>query len=211
MKKKKLIILTGPQGAGNHLFSKCFATSHDIGGWKDLLSVYWQGHHHEPFNDVWQSNRSLNINDFDGFDYWVTSVSIPYIKNGQLELPHIFDFYNSAVSLGVDVKIGVISRDKNILELQQTRVRGTPTLSQFIDYFYDHQLPMHYLSHETLILHKAKYMNYVCNLFDFPSINITKINKILETSNTNKKYIKDIDTYWLDNEVHTATFESKTI
>jgi hypothetical protein len=45
---KKLIILIGPQGSGNHLFSKCFMTSSKIGGWKELLTTYWQGHHKEP-------------------------------------------------------------------------------------------------------------------------------------------------------------------
>jgi|SaaInlV_150m_DNA_3_1039698.scaffolds.fasta_scaffold01908_3 hypothetical protein len=206
---KKLIILSGPQGSGNHLFSKCFATVDQIGGWKELLSTYWQGHHKEPFNEVWQRNRDLLLSDFDGYDYWVTSVSVPFAKNGVLELPHVFDFYNSAVALGIDVQIGLISRDKNILELQQTRVREKPTLGQFINYFYDQNIPLHYISHETLILHGAKYMNYVCNLFGFPQIHTNKVNAIVEGSNSNKKYIRNVEEYWLDNEVNKAVSESK--
>jgi len=159
---KKLIILTGPQGAGNHLFSKCFATSDKIGGWKGLLENYWQGHHKEPFSEIWQRKRDLTIEDFNGYDYWVTSISIPYINNGKLTIPHIFDFWNTAVSLGVEPCLGLITRDINILKEQQKRVRGEETLNKFINYFYDQNLLLHYLSHESLVMHKSNYMNYVC-------------------------------------------------
>ena len=206
---KKLIILTGPQGSGNHFFSKCFATSNEIGGWKTLLNTYWQGHHHEPFNEVWQRNRDLCIEDFHGYNYWVTSISVPFVHNGEIGLPHIFDFYNQAIALGVDTQIGLITRDMNILESQQTRVRGEPTLSQFMHYFNDRMLPMHYLSHETLALHKANYMNYICELFGFPKLDKDKVNAITNSSNANKKYIKDVAEHWLDDEVHKATNESK--
>ena len=206
---KKLIILTGPQGAGNHLFSKCFATSDEIGGWKGLLNDYWQGHHKEPFNEVWQGHRDLDIDDFDGYDYWVTSVSIPYVKNGELNVPDIANFYNQVIALGVHVQIGLISRDKNILEAQQIRVREEFTLPQFMNYFADRMLPIHYLSHETLVLHKANYINYICNLIGFPNLNISSINEVLVDSNANKKYINHVDEYWLDNHVHLSISESK--
>jgi hypothetical protein len=206
---KKLIILTGPQGAGNHLFSKCFATSDKIGGWKELLDTDWQGHHTEPFNEVWRGKRDLAIDDFDGHDYWVTSISIPYVKNGHLEIPHIFDFFNTAVSLGVETQLGLITRDINILRKQQKRVRGEETLDKFIGYFYDQKLPLHYLSHESLAMHKAKYMSYVCKLYGFPVVDIKKVESILAGDNANKKYIKYIDEHWLDEEVNKATKESR--
>jgi hypothetical protein len=199
---KKLIILTGPQGAGNHPFSKCFATSNEIGGWRALKKHYWKGHHTEPFNEVWQQKRSLTINDFEGYDYWVTSISIPFVKNGILALPHIFDFWNTAISLGVEPQLGLITRDIDILKEQQKRVRGEETVDKFIDYFYDQNLPLHYLSHESLVMHKSKYMNYVCKLYGFPPLINNKVDAILGDTNANKKYIKYVDDYWLDDEVH---------
>lgn len=207
---KKIIILTGPQGSGNHLFSKCFAVSDEIGGWKSLLSNYWLGHHHEPFNEVWQGKRELSLSDFDDHDYWVTSVSIPYVKNGVLALPHIFDFYNTAISLGIEPQLGLITRDINILKAQQKRVRGEETLDKFIGYFYDHNLPLHYLSHESLVMHKSKYMNYVCNLYGFPKLDSNKVDAVLGDTNANEKYIKTVDEYWLDKEVHKAINESRS-
>jgi hypothetical protein len=207
---KKLIILTGPQGAGNHLFAKCFATSDEIGGWKELNKHYWKGHHTEPFNEVWQQKRSLTIDDFNGHDYWMTSISIPYVKNGHLEIPHIFDFFNASVSLGIETQLGLITRDINILKEQQKRVRGEETIDKFIGYFYDQNLPLHYLSHESLVMHKSKYMNYVCGLYGFPTINKNKVDAILKGDNANKKYIKHVDEYWLDDEVHKTVLESKS-
>ena len=202
-------MLIGPQGSGNHLFSKCFASSDKIGGWKTLNEHYWKGHHTEPFNEVWQGKRDLSIDDFNGYDYWVTSVSMPFVCDGELALPHVHDFYNQAVALGVDARLGLITRDKNILELQQARVRNKPTLPQFMQYFNDRMLPMHYLSHETLVLHKQNYMNYICELFGFPSINANTIKAVLAGSNANKKYIKNVEEHWLDAEVHLATADSK--
>ena len=34
---KKLLIITGPQGSGNHLFSRILSTGTQVGGWKGLL------------------------------------------------------------------------------------------------------------------------------------------------------------------------------
>jgi hypothetical protein len=70
-------------------------------------------------------------------------------------------------------------------------------------------LPLHYLSHETLVLHGATYMNYLCNLYDFPALDAKKVNNIVKDSNSNKKYINDIEEHWLDKKVNEATEESK--
>ena len=47
---KTLAILTGPQGSGNHLWSKIFSLHEDVFGWKSLLDNYWEAHRYsEPF------------------------------------------------------------------------------------------------------------------------------------------------------------------
>jgi hypothetical protein len=60
-------------------------------------------------------------------------------------------------------------------------------------------------------MHKAKYINYICRLYDFPALDSKKIDDILKDDNANKKYIKHVDEYWLDEEVDNATKESITL
>ena len=56
----KLIILTGPQGSGNHLFSKVLALNPAVHGWQDLLDEYWIGHDQEPFAKYWADPKQLD-------------------------------------------------------------------------------------------------------------------------------------------------------
>ena len=44
----KLLIVTGPQGSGNHLFAKIFNMHPSVKGWQ-MMWQEWQGHHLEPF------------------------------------------------------------------------------------------------------------------------------------------------------------------
>jgi len=205
---KKLVILTGPQGSGNHLFSKCFSLSDQIGGWSDLNNEYWLGHHTEPFNEVWQGKKRLMELNLSEFNYYVTSVSIPFVKNGENKVPDLIGFIYDAKKLGFEVEVCLINRDKNILELQQQRVRNEVTLNQFIKYTETLNVGQHYLSHESLILNKSKYMDYICRLIGFPNINRDKVNTLLSESNSNKKYIHDVKEHWLDKEVHAAIKDS---
>ena len=63
-KKKKIVILTGPQGSGNHLWSKVFSLHEDVFGWKSLLENYWEAHRlTEPFAAYWRDPSTLK--EFD--------------------------------------------------------------------------------------------------------------------------------------------------
>lgn len=53
--KKEILLLTGPQGSGNHLWSKIFSESETVQGWKQLTQEYWLGHGFEPFAEVWKN------------------------------------------------------------------------------------------------------------------------------------------------------------
>ena len=44
----KILVITGPQGSGNHCWSKIFSTHSDVCGWEDLTKQYWVGHDKEP-------------------------------------------------------------------------------------------------------------------------------------------------------------------
>ena len=200
---KKLLILTAPQGAGNHMFSKIFASSNEIGGWGSLLDNYWLGHHTEPFNTIWAGERSLEKKDFDGYQYWVTSISIPYVRQGQLEIPDVLGFQQQAEDLGVSVKVGVVARDINILEAQQSRVRGESTIDLFMSQFQKFQTPV-FLSHESVTLYGQPYMNWFCDTIGFPHCKIPKME------DANKKYVAYVKQSELDLDVHKAAEESKT-
>ena len=124
---KTILILTGPQGSGNHMWSKVFALHPAVYGWHALLHEYWIGHDQEPFADAWRDPDQLKKFDWSVSDYFVTSVSTPYMNNGQRTVPDIVRFAATAMGQGIQVKIGIIGRDRNILQYQQTRVRGEPT------------------------------------------------------------------------------------
>ena len=59
--KPKLILLTGPQGSGNHMWSKLFAMHPVVTGW--VMQNYWEGHHEEPFAEYWDNPDKLK--EFD--------------------------------------------------------------------------------------------------------------------------------------------------
>ena len=123
----KLLIITGPQGSGNHLFAKIFSMHPSVEGWP-MLRDEWQGHHEEPFADYWQEPKTLKDKVWER-QYYVTSISCPYFKDKQPQIPKYREFINEAKKY-CEVIICIIGRDRNILEHQQNRVRDghtTPT------------------------------------------------------------------------------------
>lgn len=204
----RLLIITGPQGSGNHLFSKCLAVHEDVFGWKTLLNTYWEGHHHEPFADAWEDPELLHEFNWDQSDYFVTSVSCPYFKNKQAVVPKYEKFIETAKQYVDQIDIAIIGRDQTILKYQQLRVRKEHTTQIALDSFkwlFEHQ-QCSFLSQELLALYKVDYLKQVSKQLDWP-IAYLSVDDIL-TNDANKKYIKDVQEYWLDDEVHKAVNES---
>ena len=50
---KKLLIVTGPQGSGNHLFSRLLSLHPAVEGWTEILDQYWVPSDQEPFAEYW--------------------------------------------------------------------------------------------------------------------------------------------------------------
>ena len=73
----KLLIVTGPQGSGNHLWAKVFSMHPSVNGWS-MLKDEWQGHHDEPMNEYWQEPSKLSELELDDRNKYVTSISCPY-------------------------------------------------------------------------------------------------------------------------------------
>ena len=196
----KMLILTGPQGAGNHLWSKVLSLHPQVYGWKTLLENYWEAHRFaEPFALHWRDHTLLKSFDWSQSEYYFTSISLPLGIVGHdvnpIWMPDLQGFAATVLDCGVEVEIAVVGRDQTILANQQTRIRTQSTLPMFLE-----QLPKiwnpTFLSYELLYLYKQDYLKSLkLNIpvaWDNPSI-----DSILE-NDSNLKYIHYVDEYVLD-------------
>lgn len=202
---KKLLIFTGPQGSGNHLWSKIFALHPATLGWSALLDTYWIPHDQEPFADCWRNPDQLKVRDWSQCDYYVTSISCPYIDDTRWAVPDIAKFATTAEECGLQVQIAIIGRDKNILGFQETRVRGQPTFETAQEQYEKlaNWNPV-YLSYELLHLYQGSYLKQVSTLLEFPiAYDDLRLEEILK-DDTNAKYIHPIDHHWTDKLMKTV-------
>ena len=197
---KKILILTGPQGAGNHLWSKILSLHPEVYGWKTLLENYWEAHRFaEPFAKCWRDHSLLKSFDWSQSEYYFTSISLPLGIVGHsvnpIWMPDVQGFAATVMGCGVEVEIAVVGRDQTILNNQQTRIRTQSTLPLFLA-----QLPKlwnpTFLSYELLYLYKQDYLKSL--KLNIPvAWNDPSITTILE-NDSNLKYIHYVDEYGLD-------------
>jgi hypothetical protein len=201
---KKLLIITGPQGSGNHFFSRVLSTHPKVGGWKSLLDKYWVPSDEEYFAKYWVYPEELKEQDFEGYDYWLANVSCPFFYDGVRYIPKIKELAEKAQSFGIDVQICIIVRDQNINSEQQKRVRNEVTLPIAMDYYQNNiinNFKVHFLDNEAFFLHKKNYLKWISKLLDFPvDYNNPDIFKFI-SEDPNKKYVKYVEDYWLDEQV----------
>ena len=197
---KKMLILTGPQGAGNHLWSKIFSLHYGVYGWKSLLDNYWEAHRFsEPFAKCWKDHSLLQDFDWSQSEYYFTSISCPLGIIGSdvnpIWNPDIAGFSRAVEACGIDVEFAVVGRDQTILANQQTRIRSQSTLPLFLEQLDKISTPT-FLSYELLYLYKQNYLKSL--KLNIPvAWNDTRINSILE-NDSNLKYIHYVDEYILD-------------
>jgi hypothetical protein len=198
---KKLLIITGPQGSGNHLFSRLLSFHDEVEGWEELKDNYWVPSDQEPFADYWVNPNKLTAEHFAGKDYHLANVSCPFFYDGVRYIPKILEVAERAKSFGIEVEIAIIVRDQNINKLQQLRVRKEHTTPIAQDYYYNTLLSssfnVHFLDHEAFFLHKEHYLKWVGKVLAFPISTGPEILKFIE-EDANNKYIKYVDKYWLD-------------
>jgi len=196
----KMLILTGPQGAGNHLWSKVLSLHPEVYGWKTLLENYWEAHRFaEPFAKCWRDHNLLKSFDWSQSEYYFTSISLPLGIVGHdvnpIWMPDVQGFVATVLGCGVEVEIAVVGRDQTILNNQQTRIRTQSTLPLFLELLPKLWNPT-FLSYELLYLYKQDYLKSLkLNIpvaWDDPSI-----ATILE-NDSNLKYIHYVDEYVLD-------------
>lgn len=198
---KTLLILTGPQGSGNHMWSKIFALHPQVSGWSALLDNYWIGHDQEPWADCWQDPSLLSRRNWGTHNYYVTSVSVPYINNGTATIPNFKTFTRQAQTVGLLVKFAVLSRDRNIVEMQQQRVRNEITLPQALLEFAQFAQPA-FLSYESLHLYREQYLQQLSQQLAFPiAWNDSRLKEIIQ-EDTNAKYFSAVDHHSTDDLAH---------
>ena len=204
---KTMLIITGPQGSGNHLFSKIFALHPDVYGWDELLDTYWIAHKDEPFAENWNRPELLKSFDWSQSDYYVTSISCPYQNVDVPTIPNYQQFIDTLRELKIAVKIAVIGRDQTILTSQQQRIRNRVSLPNFLEQLdYLNRFDPIYLSQELLYLYKQHYIKNIAGLLDFPvDVDNPKIAQIL-SADANSKYIRDIEIQELDLYVRKVSF-----
>ena len=190
---KTLLIITGPQGSGNHLWSKIFAVHPDVYAWHALLHEYWIGHDQEPFAACWENPDLLQDFDWGECKYFVTSVSTPYMLNGDRTIPNIVQFAATAMGQGLRVKIAILGRDQNILNYQETRVRGEPTFDiALTEYEKLSTWEPVFLSYELLHLYGKNYLRQIQKQLEFPvDYSSPELANIL-IDDTNSKYFQPV-------------------
>ena len=202
---KRLLIFTGPQGSGNHLWSKIFALHPEVLGWSALLETYWIPHDQEPFAAYWKKPARLKDFDWSQQDYYVTSISCPYIDDIRWAVPDIAGFARQAEACGLEVQIAIIGRDQTILGFQETRIRGQSTFETAQEQYKKlaDWNPV-YLSYELLHLYQGSYLKQVSKLLEFPiAYTDSRLEEILK-DDTNAKYIHPIDHHWTDKLMKTV-------
>lgn len=204
--EKHLLIVTGPQGSGNHLFSRIFSQHPDVKGWEDLKKEYWVPSDLEPFVEYWNDPEKLTADVFEGSNYFLANVSCPVYFNGVRVFPNIRGVADKARTLGVRVTIAIIVRDKNINTVQQQRLmNGFTSLPSAQEYYYtqiiDSGHEVHFVDHEAFFLHGKHYLKWLSNILNFPiAWDSDKIYDFIE-KDANHKYVTPIETHWLDEHI----------
>lgn len=206
--RPRLIIATGPQGSGNHLFAKLFGSNPNIFAWPSLQDKYWEGHDMEPFADYWHDPESLLDFDVSKYPYYYASQGTPYIFDGEQRIPN-YPLFHAYATQVFEVSYMIIGRDRNILEHQQNRVRGkhtTPLFLEQLKHFKDHHHI--YACQELAYLYGIEYINnleqqlYI--LRKHRNNNQEKVAEIL-SEDKNRKYMQYVEHTELDELIKLAS------
>ena len=189
--QKQLLILTGPQGSANCLWSKIFTLYPRVVG------------HQATLDNCWQHPERLADFDWSQSDYFVTSISCPYMLDGERTVPDFAKFIHTVKSLGHQVKLAIVGRDRNVVGMEQTRVRGKPTLETAIGEYQklSGQLP-HFLSYELLHLYRGEYLKMLNVHLQFPIVYDEKSIAPILAEDANAKYFCLVEHHWVDDLAH---------
>ena len=186
-----VLLITGPQGSGNHIWSKVLTT------WAD--GDKWVGHRDEPHSHLWEDVESWKDHNFMEVNT-VISVSCPFAVNGITRYPDISRWREIMEQRGISHEVAVITRDKTINNYQNQRVRPVNNYENSIEYL-KNVIVDTYLSTETLHIYKEHYLDVLNEQLKFDiEYDIKKLYHILSQS-FNEKYIHWVNDSLLDKQV----------
>jgi len=198
--KRKLLITTGPQGSGNHLFARVLSQHPEVVGWEKLKDNYWVPSDEEPFARYWVYPEEL---EFPEGDFFLANVSVPFFYDGVRQVPKILEVCHQAMHLGYEPVVAIIVRDQNINAVQQKRVGGEVTLPTAMGYYKsileDPYIDTHFLSHEAFFMWKDEYIKYIGHQLKFP-VTTEGIDQFI-TGDANGKYVSPVEDHWLDETI----------
>ena len=197
-----ILLLTGPQGSGNHLFSKVLSMHDDVSGWDDLLREYWINHDAAPFKGIWSKPDTIKDYDWTTNDNWLLSVSGPYVDMIDDKKHTVYPNYKEVIvelSKVGNVQVGIIGRDQNIMAQGQLRKRGVESYHNFLNKVDDLTSHPHvFLSVELLYLYRHQYLKSLDALLNIPvNASDERLHYILN-KDPNAKYVHYVENSWLD-------------
>ncbi len=186
-----VLLITGPQGSGNHIWSKVLTT------WAD--GDKWVGHRDEPHSHLWSDVEQWYTHNFTEVNT-VVSVSCPFAVDGITRYPDINRWREIMEKRGIPHEVAVITRDKTINDYQNERVRPVNNYKNSVEYL-KNVIVDTYLSTETLHIYKEYYLDSLNEQLKFDiEYDIKKLYHILSQS-FNEKYISRLEYSPLDKEV----------
>ena len=190
-----VLLLTGPQGSGNHIWSKVLTT------WAD--GEYWVGHKDEPHSHLWTDIEQWYDHNFSD-THTIISVSCPFAVKGITSYPDITRWREIMRERGIPHEVAVITRDKTINNFQNERVRPVNNYINSINFLNKIEVDC-FLSTETLLIYKDKYLDLLNKQLEIPlDYDKFKVDNVVSQS-FNEKYVTYIEDYPLDKKVKTVS------
>ena len=198
-----ILVISGPQGTGNHVFSKVLSMHSNVHGWDQLLREYWINHDNAPFKDIWNTPENIDNYDWTEHENYVLSVSGPYVDKDamgvrQTKYPDYKEVLRRLNDKG-NLQVGIIGRDQNITAQNQLRKRGVESLHNYLNKIEDIMKYRHtFLSVELLYMFRHQYVKSLDSVLDIPvDYSNERLHYILN-KDPNAKYVHYVEHSWLD-------------
>ena len=196
-----ILVITGPQGTGNHVFSKVLSMHKDVYGWDQLLREYWVNHDAAPFKDIWREPEKIDSYFWKEPNY-VLSVSGPYVENIDGVKHTVYPNYKEVLkrlSEKGNLMVGIIGRDQNITAQNQVRKRGVESYHNFLNKIDDLVEYKHtFLSVELLYMFRHQYVKHLNTVLNIPVDSTDERLHYILNKDPNAKYVHYVEHSWLD-------------
>lgn len=198
-----ILVISGPQGTGNHVFSKVLSMHSNVHGWDQLLREYWINHDNAPFKDIWNTPENIDNYDWTEHENYVLSVSGPYVDKNKDGVRHTkYPDYSEVLrrlNEKGNLQVGIIGRDQNITAQNQLRKRGVESLHNYLNKIEDIMEYRHtFLSVELLYMFRHQYVKSLDSVLDIPVDYTNERLHYILNKDPNAKYVHYVENSWLD-------------